>query len=134
MIQEYLCLGDASVRGRALVVPLLCVPAYPTAWCTAVRLVARVLSRLTSSVLIFEVPPLSLLQGVDATAASFVAKQRATGPKNTASLADLFVTFLVETGAAFDAWADCAHMTGPEQHDIFKCAGCVCIASCLSRV
>jgi hypothetical protein len=59
---------------------------------------------------------------VDATAAGLVAKQRATGPENTASLAELFVSFLVETGAVFDAWADAAHMTGPENHDIYKCA------------
>ena len=59
---------------------------------------------------------------MDATAAGLVAKQRAAGPENTTSLAELFVSFLVETGAAFDAWADAAHMTGPENHDIYKCA------------
>ena len=41
---------------------------------------------------------------------------------NQESLADLFASFLVETGAAFNAWADAAHITGPQEHDVYKCA------------
>ncbi len=43
--------------------------------------------------------------------------------ENQESLADLFASFLVESGAAFNAWADAAHRTGPQEHDVYKCAG-----------
>ena len=43
------------------------------------------------------------------------------GRSNTATLAQLTASFLVETGAALDAWANAALGTGPEEHDLFKC-------------
>ena len=57
-------------------------------------------------------------------AARLVRAKEAAGSstKNEKSLADLFASFLVETGAAFNAWADAAHRTGPREHDIYKCA------------
>ena len=61
---------------------------------------------------------------MDETAARLAQAREAASDSalNQESLADLFASFLVETGAMFNAWADAAHRAGPQEHDVYKCA------------